>query len=290
MGYALTRDIKVSDLCEILGLEFLGDDILISHVAPFNKISDNSLSFYRELEFLERGVVIADVNCSDPRIYTGAIILSKRPRLDFIRALTYLFNDVGFSHYKFKSKIDPTVVMGENVVIEQGCVIGAGTIIEHNVVILEGTTIGENCRIRAGSVIGGDGFGFEFLEDNVPLRFPHIGGVEIGNNVEIGALNTIAKGALGLTSICNNVKTDNLVHIAHNCEIGENTLITASAELSGGVKVGPNVWIGPNASIIQKVELGEGAFIGIGAVVTKDVRAKTLVAGNPAKRVKDIID
>ena len=103
------------------------------------------------------------------------------------------------------------------------------------------------------------------------LRFIHLGGVKIGNEVEIGALNSIARGTLNDTIIENGVKTDNLVHIAHNCYIGCNSLITACVELSGGVIVGKNVWIGPNSSVLEKIKIGDNAFIGIGSVVTKDV-------------------
>jgi UDP-3-O-[3-hydroxymyristoyl] glucosamine N-acyltransferase len=177
---------------------------------------------------------------------------------------------------------------GSNVVIENGCVVGAGSIIEHNVVLHAGTRIGKNSRIRSCSSIGGDGFGFERMEDGTPLRFPHLGGVLIGNNVEIGALNSIARGTLSDTVIMDYVKTDNLVHVAHNCVIDEGCLITACAELSGGVTLGKRVWIGPNVAMMQKISVGDDALIGLGAVVTKSVQSKTIVAGNPAKVIREI--
>ncbi len=167
--------------------------------------------------------------------------------------------------------------------------VGANSIIEHNVVLHSGTRIGKNCRIRSCSSIGGDGFGFERLDDGTPMRFPHLGGVVIGDNVEIGALNSIAKGALSDTFIADYVKTDSLVHIAHNCFVNESALITACAELSGGVTLGKRVWVGPNVAMMQKVTVGDDALIGLGAVVTKNVCARTIVAGNPAKKIRDIL-
>ena len=110
----------------------------------------------------------------------------------------------------------------------------------------------------------------------------------IGDYVEIGALNSIARGTLSDTVIESGVKTDNLVHIAHNCHIGSGCLLTACAELSGGVHLGENVWIGPNSSFKQKVIIGSGSLIGLGAVVTKNVEKNCVVAGHPAKKLRDL--
>jgi UDP-3-O-[3-hydroxymyristoyl] glucosamine N-acyltransferase len=219
---------------------------------------------------------------------TNGFIISENPRLAFIKLLNYLCAEVGFSVWDQPPDIHSSVKLGSNVVIENGCVVGAGSIIEHNVVLHAGTRIGKNSRIRSCSSIGGDGFGFERMEDGTPLRFPHLGGVLIGNNVEIGALNSIARGTLSDTVIMDYVKTDNLVHVAHNCVIDEGCLITACAELSGGVTLGKRVWIGPNVAMMQKISVGDDALIGLGAVVTKSVQSKTIVAGNPAKVIREI--
>jgi UDP-3-O-[3-hydroxymyristoyl] glucosamine N-acyltransferase len=181
------------------------------------------------------------------------------------------------------------VKLGSKVVIERGCNIGESVIIEHNVVIHSGTSIGANTRIRANTSLGGDGFGFDRDEYGEKIyRFQHLGGLIIGCNVEIGSNNCIAKGTLSNTIIEDNVKTDNLVHIAHNCHIKKGVIITACSELSGGVVVGENAWLGPNSSIIQKVSIGKGAFVGIGAVVTKPIEENYLYAGNPAKKIKKL--
>ena len=148
------------------------------------------------------------------------------------------------------------------------------TIIANNVIISDNVRIGKSCYIKSNTVIGEDGFGFDFEEDGTPFRIPHIGSVYIGNNVEIGAQNTIARGTLDNTIIEDNVKTDDQVHIAHNCKIGKNTLITACVEISGSVEIGANCWIGPNSSIIQKIKIEDNVTIGIGTIVIKDVAAK----------------
>jgi len=134
-----------------------------------------------------------------------------------------------------------------------------------------------------------DGFGFDFEEDGTPVRIPHIGNVIIGNNVEIGAKNTIARGTIDNTVIANNVKIDDQVHIAHNCFIGNNTIITACVEISGSVTIGENCWIGPNCSIIQKVTIGDNTTIGIGSIITKDIEANKKIMGLESLELRPLL-
>ena len=103
----------------------------------------------------------------------------------------------------------------------------------------------------------------------------------------LGALNTVARGTLEDTVIFDNVKTDDHVHIAHNVVIGANTMIAACAEISGSVRIGKGVWIGANASIINQIEIDDYALVGIGAIVTKSVASGKVVAGNPARVLRD---
>lgn len=287
MGYKLNSAVRVEELCAVLGGVYKGENVYVSSVAPFSEHGKGDLTFS-----LSKGEVVAGAvliaNQSDCLFDGTTSIMSTNPRLDFVKALTFLTENVGFSDFAFESVISETAVLGENVVIESGCIIDDGVTIEHNCIIHSGTRIGKNSRIRSGCCIGGDGFGFERLPDGSPIRFPHLGGVLIGENVEIGAMNSIAKGTLSDTRIEDFVKTDNLVHIAHNCHIKKGAFITACAELSGGVTVGENAWIGPNVSIIQKRNVGSDALVGIGAVVTKDVDTGCVYAGNPAKKLRKI--
>jgi UDP-3-O-[3-hydroxymyristoyl] glucosamine N-acyltransferase len=132
-------------------------------------------------------------------------------------------------------------------------------------------------------VIGEKGFGFPFAEDGTPVELPHLASVRIADYVEIGALNTVVGGALSDTIIHSHVKTDDHVHIAHNCEIGARTVITACSEISGSVKIGERCWLSPNCSIMNKINIGDDCFIGLGAVVLKDVPSGAVMVGNPAK-------
>lgn len=184
------------------------------------------------------------------------------------------------------SKIGDRVGIGENVVIGAGCTIGDGTEIRAEVVIHNNVSIGSDCLIKSGCVIGQEGFGLYESGDGVNVLIPHLGGVVIGDRVLIGALNTICSGTLDPTMVGDDTKLDDHVHVAHNCIIGKNVIITACAELSGSVVLEDGVWVGPQASIMNKITIGEGAFIGLGAVVTKGVSANRVVAGNPARIIR----
>lgn len=145
---------------------------------------------------------------------------------------------------------------------------------------------GKDCIIHESVIIGSPGCGFIKNEKGEWENFPHIGGVIIGDNVEIQANSCVDRGSLGDTIIGNGVKIDNLVHIAHNVEIGENTIITACAMIAGSVKIGKNCWIAPNASIMNGIIIGDNVTVGLGAVVLKDIPSGETWAGVPAKKLK----
>lgn len=289
MGYKLKSDIQLSEIATKLNLEFIGLDLEVKGVAPFSDCQIGELSFTKDLSNLKaNSALIVPKDTALEQLANAGYLLSSNPRLDFIRVLSYLENIIGFATYDFPSEIHPSAKIGQNVVIEDGCKISEGVVIEHNVVIHSGTKIGKNSRIRSCSSIGGDGFGFERMEDGEPLRFTHLGGVIVGDNVEVGSCTTIARGTLSNTIIEDHVKIDNLVHIAHNCHIKRGAFIIACAEISGGVVIGENAWIAPNSCTHQKISVGDNAIVGLGAVVTKDVPTNTVYAGNPAKKIRDI--
>ncbi len=147
----------------------------------------------------------------------------------------------------------------------------------------ENVFVSNNLKVKPGAVIGYEGFGFERHPDGTPFRIPHIGHVILGDNVEIGANTVIARGTVDDTVIGNNVKIDDCVFIAHNCRIGDNTLIVAGAVICGSVTIGKNCFIGAGCRIKEKVIIGDGATVGIGAVVIKDVQTGAIVAGMKAQ-------
>lgn len=280
MVFKIAEEINLDELAGWLNLKKHGPSMLISNVASIEDVESGSLSFITK-KYKFKGSSESICLISDSPDYFSTII-SENPRLDFIRALAEINKRVGFYYEDAAPDIHPSVRIGENVVIENDVKIDEGTILEHGVVIKKKTRIGKNCLIRENACIGGDGFGFEF-NSGVPVKFIHLGGVDIGDNVEVGACTCISRGALSNTKICANVKIDNLVHIAHNCLLEECSMIIAGAELSGGVVVGKGAWVGPNVCVKQKIRIGANSLVGIGAVVIKNVEEGTTVIGNPAK-------
>jgi len=216
-------------------------------------------------------------------------LFSDNPRLMFCRVLNRFFTEpfvpriAGSAVIRTEKPLNPLVCIGDGCVISGEVTIGDRTVIEPNVIISGKVTIGSDVYIKSGAVIGQKGFGFERDDSGTPILFPQLGGVRIGDRVEIGALTTIARGALGDTVVSDDVKLDDHVHIAHNVEIGPRCLITAGAVVSGSVKIEGDVWIGPNATTTNTVKIGEGATISLGAVVARNVKPGTRVSGNFAE-------
>lgn len=143
-------------------------------------------------------------------------------------------------------------------------------------------------QIGIGCVIGGVGFGYEYDENGLLIAIPHLGGVHLGDDVVIHNGVCIDRAVTGLTSIGEGTKIDNLVHIAHGCQVGKRCLIVAGVVLGGRCEIGNYSFIGMNASIRQHVKIGRNCVIGAGAVVTKDVPDNQIWVGNPAKYLKEV--
>ena len=185
-----------------------------------------------------------------------------------------------------ESKIPKSVYVGPYSYIEKNVEIGDNTIIHSNVHIHNNTSIGKNCIIDSHSVIGSDGFGYERGVDNKIEMFPHIGGIKIEDDVEIGANVCIDKGTMQNTVIGKGTKIDNLVHIAHNVKIGKNCSIVANSFVGGSCILGDNVHVAMSVTIRDQIKIGNNAILGMGAVITKDVSENITVMGNPAKPAK----
>ena len=196
--------------------------------------------------------------------------------------------------------IGPYAVIGEDVhvgegtqigphcVVAAGCWIGTHCRIHPRVTLYARVRIGDRVEIHAGAVIGADGFGYARGEGRY-WKFPQIGIVEIGDDVEIGANTTIDRGSLDDTRIAEGVKLDNLVHVGHNCQIGAHTVIAALAGMSGSCVFGKNVVIGGQAGFGEQVHLEDGAVIGgqSGVLGGKIVRSGQTVWGTPARSLEN---
>ncbi len=312
---------RVRELAEWLGATFEGDgERRIERVAPLESAGAGEVSFVSgrkgaaEARKSAAGCLIvpADYRNDEGR----AVVRAADPRAAFARV-------VGLFHPPAKPEpgLHPTAVIGDGAVIGEGVSvgphvtigegsrIGAGTSIGPGCAIGRRSRVGGGCRLHAnvsiyddvdigdrvvlhsGSVIGADGFGYVLTSDHYE-KFPQVGRVSIGDDVEIGANSCVDRAALGVTSIGAGTKLDNMVHVGHNCRIGRHVVVAAQTGFSGGVVVedyaviGGQVGIGDKARIESRAVLGSGS----GVLTSKIVRAGQVVWGTPARPLKEYLE
>jgi len=185
--------------------------------------------------------------------------------------------------------IGENVIIGDRVKIYPGCYIGDNVVINEDSVLYSGVKIYNECSvgsrvfIHSGCVIGGDGFGFAPLNNGSYKKVPQIGNVIIEDDVEIGANTTIDRATMGSTYIRKGVKLDNLIQIAHNVDIGENTVIAAQTGVSGSTKIGKNCVIGGQVGIVGHIHIADGTKINAQSGLSKSVlEANQALNGSPA--------
>jgi UDP-3-O-[3-hydroxymyristoyl] glucosamine N-acyltransferase len=302
----------------------VGDPALeVSGVASIQSASANDLVYVEAEKNLEQataskaGAVItgkfALAGC-----YTKSLLISDQPKLAFARAARLLAEGgaqklgVATSAEVHSSarlgqeiSVDERAVIGEGVTIGNktrigaGCVVGAGVAIGQecrlypNVTIYSGTRLGDRVVVHAGAVLGSDGFGY--VRDHSTGRyeqFPQIGRLEIEDDVEIGANATVDRGALEETRIRRGTKIDNLVHVGHNVDVGEDVVIAAQTGVSGSSVIEKNVIVGGQVGIADHVTIEEGAILGAqsGIPSNKVIRGKEIVFwGTPARPIRQYL-
>ena len=203
-----------------------------------------------------------------------------------------------------KAKLGNNVTLGKNVVISAGCAVGNDTVILHNTVVMENVSIGnnvliypnvtirENCTIgnnviiHSGTVVGSDGFGYDPDKEGVFHKIPQIGNVIIEDDVELGANVCIDRAALGSTIIKKGCKIDNLVQIAHNVAVGENTVMSAQTGISGSTKIGKNVILAGQVGVVGHIVIADGVQVGAQSGVSKSLNKKMgMYRGSPASEI-----
>lgn len=220
-------------------------------------------------------------------------LISPNPRFTFLKMLALLFEKKRESKIENTSVIDSSATIGKNnyvghhVVIEKNVTIGDDCVIDHNTVIKEGVMIGNRVHIGCNCTIGNSGFGYEKDEEGIYRQIPHIGNVVIEDDVHIHDNTCIDRAMIGSTLIGEQVKIDNLVHVAHGVVIEKNSLIIANSVLAGSVRVGENCWVAPSTTIRNRIQIADNTFTGIGSVIVKNTKPNSLVVGNPAIDFED---
>jgi UDP-3-O-[3-hydroxymyristoyl] glucosamine N-acyltransferase len=312
---------RVRELAEWLGATFEGEgEMELCGAAPLDSAGPGDVAFVGNrkaavsAETSAAGCLIVPLEWPSPSRRT--VIRTAEPRTAFARVLSRLYPTA-----ELKPGVHPTAVVGRDVEIGAlvhvgpnavvadgarigvatsigaGCVIGKrvvlgeGCVVHPNVTIYENCDIGRGSVLHSGCVIGADGFGFVMERDRWH-KFPQVGRVEIGDFVEIGANSCVDRAALGVTSIGEGTKLDNMVHVGHNCRIGRHVVVAAQTGFSGGVVVedyaviGGQVGVGDKARIETRAVLGSGC----GVLTSKIVHAGTTVWGTPARPLKQHLE
>lgn len=284
-------------------------NLVIKGINSLETASEGDISFFADIKykkFLDKTNAAAILTKEKIDNFKGPQILVDNPMSAYVKVASLfahpepLYSGISESasvHDSCKigknTIIYPLVYVGEDAVIGDDVtlypgtyigdrvIIGNKTVINPNVSILQDCIIGSEVIIHAGTVIGSDGFGF-IQENGKSIKIPQIGIVQIDDQVEIGANNTIDRAALGKTWIQRGVKTDNLVQVAHNVVIGEDSVIVAQAAFGGSSRIGRGVIIGGQVAVSDHVEIGERAMVGSQSGVAKSVGAGEIVSGTTA--------
>ncbi|WP_445713934.1 UDP-3-O-(3-hydroxymyristoyl)glucosamine N-acyltransferase [Flavobacterium sp.] len=233
------------------------------------KVEDAYQSFSKLLEYYNQ-VKLMKSGIEQPSVISENVVYGTDL---YLGSFCYVGKNVTIGN---NVKIYPNSFIGDNVTIGDNCVFFAG------VRIYSETEIGHNCTIHSGTIIGSDGFGFAPQEDGTFTKVPQIGNVIIEDNVEIGACTTVDRATLGSTIIRKGVKLDNHIQVAHNVEIGENTVIAAQTGIAGTTKIGKNCLIGGQVGFAGHLVIGDGVKIQAQSGIGKNIEAGEVVQGSPA--------
>ena len=286
------ESITLEKLAKLLGGTPLGSfDLDLFHLQDSKVCDERSVCYLKDKKFIDTlsnkaGAVITSRELAD-QINNKNLIIVEDPYLGYANASKVFFEKYKNENESKESIFGENVIIGKNSVVNSNCIIGNNVIIYDNVSIYSRTKIGDNCIIHSGTVIGSDGFGYASSNDGWK-KIEHLGGVEIGTNVEIGAKSAVDRGALGNTVIEDGVKIDNQVHVAHNSYIGENTAIAGQSGMAGSVKIGKNCQIAGQVGIVGHIEIVDNVIVMAKTLVTKSLKEPGVYSGvMPIQKHKD---
>lgn len=314
------RPLSVAELAAFLGAQFTGDgSAQITGAGSLEAAEQGELSYvdgprnFASARASRCSVLIAPTGYDDQ---SKSVIRLDASRLGFARAIGLLFPDQPIAtgihataliaqsaRLGARVAVGPYSVIGENcvlgddtqigelVTVARDVSIGAGCLLHAGVRVYEGVQIGARCILHSGAVVGSDGLGFVMTESGYE-KYPQRGAVKVGDDVEIGANTTIDRGSIENTVIGRGTKLDNLVHIAHNCRIGEHCVIAAQTGVAGSTVIGNRVSIGGQVGVADHCTIEDGAVVGAQAGIPtgKRIAGKTMVWGTPARPMSEFRD
>ena len=309
--------IHIKDIADLINGRIVGNEnISINNIAKIEEAKEHDLSFIylpayeKYFDVTKASVVLVKPGFKKSR-NDITLIEVEAPDKAFLKIILKYFTP----EFKLEG-IDPTayvhpnarlgnnVGLGKNVVVSAGCLIGDNTKIFHNTVLYDNVEVGNECLVfsnisiredckvgnrvilHSGVVIGSDGFGFNPDEKGVYQKVPQIGNVVLEDDVEIGSNVSIDRAALGSTTIKRGTKIDNLVQIAHNVVVGEDTVISSQTGISGSTKIGNNCIIAGQVGIVGHIEIGDKVVLMAQSGISKSITKPGYYFGYPAKEIK----
>lgn len=252
-------------------LVLINNDFQLERPVPCTLIRvENAYEAFASLLTLYQQSIVPKTGIEDPSFINPSAKLGSDI---YVGAFAYIGDNVCVGD---NSRIYPQAYLGDNVKVGKNVIIYAGAKIYDNCVI------GDNCIIHAGVVIGADGFGFAPCEDGTYEKIPQMGNVVLEDDVEIGANTTIDASTMGSTVIHKGAKLDNLIQIAHNCEVGENTVMAAMTGVAGSTKIGSNCMFGGHVGVAGHIKIGNGVKVGAMTGIDKDIKDNKTIMGLPA--------
>ncbi|MFH1321564.1 MAG: UDP-3-O-(3-hydroxymyristoyl)glucosamine N-acyltransferase [Bacteroidota bacterium] len=312
-------EFSAEQISELLGGQIEGNpEIVINKVSKIENGSPNSISFLANPKYTpyiystNASIVIVNKNFVPEQPINATLIRVDDPYQCFAKLLnTYdkeKQNKTGIERSSYISKkaqlgknvyigafayVADNVIIGDNVKLYPHVYVGdnveikSGTVLYAGAKVCPGCKIGANCTIHMGVIIGGDGFGFTLQCDNDYQKVAQIGNVVIEDNVEIGANTAIDRATLGSTIIKKGVKLDNLIQIAHNVEIGENTVIAAQTGIAGSTKIGRDCMIGGQVGIVGHITIADKVKIAAQSGISSNLKEGEIVQGSPSFYIGD---
>ncbi len=304
-GYTL------AELAARVGAEVVGEgELRVTGIRPLEDAEPEHLSFYHNRRYLEaaRGSRAGALLVADPAPFPGRTLLVRREPYVALAELLELFHPppvpqagvhpsavvAATARVGAGASVGPHVTIGEGAVVGEravlgpGCVVGDGaevgadTVLRANVVIEAGCRVGARCLLHAGVVIGSDGYGFASA-GGVHRKVPQVGIAIVEDDVEIGANCTVDRATLGETRIGRGCKLDNLVHVGHNVEVGEHSLLVAQVGISGSTKLGRHVVMAGQSGAVGHIRIGDGTVVTAKTGVTEDTPPGAMVSGFPSR-------
>ena len=299
-NYEYKGPFKLADIAAEIGAEINSADSakIIKDLAALSSAKDGDLTFFDNSKYLNQFLATKATACIVHTKYgkteTAGVIklVVPEPYKAYAKIAQKFYHPV-----KATGAVHPTAIVHETAKLGANCSVGPYSVIGKNVVIgknsiigasctIQAAQIGANCIIHTGVRIGQDGFGFA-MGAGGHIKVPQLGGVVIGDDVEVGANTCIDRGSGPNTIIGDGTKIDNLVQIGHNVEIGRGCIIVAQVGIAGSSRIADYVVIGGQAGLSGHIKIGQGAKIAAGSGVMKDVEPGKTVGGSPAMNIRD---